>query len=141
MRHNPFRAEFSTYWDAKNIDIVAMQKAVELLPKYSDYRNFCLSPDKHKSTLCQVTAASLEYNNDALVFRISANRFLRAMIRKIVWSLQEIGERKMMIQEFELYLNSKDSNVILKSAFPQGLYLSEVKYPFELGELKSSYPF
>jgi len=128
---SPFIAETSTYWEVDNIDIEQMKKALALLPSYQEYRAFCLNPDKHNTTLCNVTEAYLEINDESqIVITISANRFIKAMIRKLVYCLQKIGEGKLKLETFEKYLIEGDSDVVIHSAYPQGLFLTEVKYPF-----------
>jgi tRNA pseudouridine38-40 synthase len=67
---------------------------------------------------------------DKIRFEISANRFLSKMVRIIIGRLLEIGEGKMSVDEFEHYLVNKETPRVIIPAYPQGLYLSKVTYPY-----------
>jgi tRNA pseudouridine38-40 synthase len=109
-----------------------MRKAVNLLPKYEDYRAFCKSPDKNEHTICRVSSAQLFVNQegDRIRFSISSNRFLGRMIRIIARKLIEIGDNTLSVNEFESHLISRNIPDKILPAHPQGLFLSRVKYPF-----------
>ncbi|SDD20681.1 tRNA pseudouridine38-40 synthase [Mucilaginibacter pineti] len=129
---DPFLSRFSSLYPEKDLDIATMTKAVALLPLYNDYRAFCKMPDRIDHTICNVTSAALfvDSNGDKLRFSISANRFLSKMIRIIVGKLLEIGRGDMSVDEFEHYLISKETPKTIIPAYPQGLYLSKVTYPY-----------
>jgi tRNA pseudouridine38-40 synthase len=129
---DPFLSNFSSLYPDLNLDLDKMKAAVALLPLYNDYRAFCKCPDRIDHTLCYVTSASLfsDTNGDKLRFHISANRFLSKMIRIIVGRLLEIGRGEMSVDEFEYYLANKETPKIIIPAYPQGLYLSKVTYPY-----------
>jgi len=129
---DPFLGKFSSLYPDLNLDLDKMKAAVALLPLYNDYRAFCKCPDRIDHTLCYVTSASLfaDANGDKLRFHISANRFLSKMIRIIVGRLLEIGRGEMSVDEFEYYLAYKETPKVIIPAYPQGLYLSKVTYPY-----------
>ena len=129
---DPFLSGFSSLYTGLNPDLDKMKAAVALLPKYNDYRGFCKCPDKIDHTLCYVSSATLfaGQNGDKLRFQISANRFLSKMVRIIVGRLLEIGRGEMSVDEFEHYLIHKKTPKIIIPAYPQGLYLSKVTYPY-----------
>ncbi len=129
---DPFLSRFSSFYAYKNLDVPKIREAVTLLPLYNDYRGFCKSPDRNDHTICNITSAHLYLNaaGDRLRFQISANRFLSKMVRIIVGRLLEIGEGKLTVEEFENYLINKITPPIITPAYPQGLYLSKVTYPY-----------
>jgi len=129
---DPFLAELSTLYLMDNPALVDMQKAVKLLTEYRDFRSFCKQPDLYPTTLCEVSFASLmvDATQTRLHFQITANRFLRAMIRMIVGHLIKIGQREMTVTEFEALLKKPQLNDQPIFAYPQGLYLSKVVYPY-----------
>jgi tRNA pseudouridine38-40 synthase len=129
---DPFLSGFSALYPETSLNIDQMKKAVALLPLYNDYRAFCKMPDRIDHTICHVSSASLfvSNNGDRLRFSISANRFLSKMIRIIVGRLLEIGRGEMSVDEFENYLINKQTPKIIIPAYPQGLYLSKVTYPY-----------
>lgn len=127
---DPYLAPFSALYPLK-LDLNAMSKAVELLPKYTDYHACCRNTSVHRTTICHVTSAALYVNQtgEHIRFEISANRFLNGMIRIIVKKLLQIGAGKLSVAAFEHQIRNKET-VIVKGAYPQGLYLSKVTYPF-----------
>jgi len=129
---DPFLNGFSSLYAEPGFDLDKMKAAVALLPLYNDYRGFCKSPDRHEHTSCFVSSAALfaDSNGDKLRFQISANRFLSKMVRIIVGRLLDIGLGKMSVDEFEHHLISKETPKIIVPAYPQGLYLSKVTYPY-----------
>ncbi|GAA3994219.1 tRNA pseudouridine synthase A [Mucilaginibacter dorajii] len=129
---DPFLNGFSSLYPERNLNIDEMKRATALLPLYNDYRAFCKMPDRIDHTICNVSSASLliDKTGDRLQFQISANRFLSKMIRIIVGKLLEIGRGEMSVDEFESYLISKETPKTIIPAYPQGLYLSKVTYPY-----------
>lgn len=129
---DPFLIERSSYYPERNLNLDKMNQAVKLISKYSNFYSFCLSPEKHTSTNCQISSAKLFYNDkaDRLRFQISSNRFIRGMIRIIIGKLLEIGTGKLSVEEFEHLLLNKIALYNTKPAYPQGLYLSKIIYPY-----------
>lgn len=129
---DPFLSGFSSLYLEPNLDLDKMKAATSLLPLYSDYRGFCKSPDRNDHTICKVSSAGLyaDASGDKIRFQISANRFLSKMVRIIIGRLLDIGHGIMSIDEFEHYLISKQTPKIIIPAYPQGLYLSKVTYPY-----------
>ena len=129
---NPFLAELSTLYLMKNPALEAMQAAANLLIQYGDFRSFCKQPDLYPNTLCEVSFAALtiDVSQTHLRFRITANRFLRAMIRMIVGNLIKVGRKEMALEEFEAQLEIPQLTTHPVFAYPQGLYLAKVVYPY-----------
>ncbi|ASU34325.1 tRNA pseudouridine synthase A [Mucilaginibacter xinganensis] len=129
---DPFLNTFSSLYLDPKLDLDKMNKAVDLLPLYNDYRCFCKMPDRNENTICNVSAAGLFVNSSGtkIRFNISANRFLSKMVRIIIGRLLDIGEGRMSVDEFEHYLINKETPKIIIPAYPQGLYLSKVTYPY-----------
>jgi tRNA pseudouridine38-40 synthase len=129
---DPFLGKFSSLYENKQFDVNAMREAVALLPLYNDYRAFCTTPDKNEHTICNVSAAALYTSEDGkrIRFYISSNRFLGKMIRIIVGRLLDIGMGKLTVNEFEYYLLHPEVPQVIMPAYPQGLYLSKITYPY-----------
>jgi tRNA pseudouridine38-40 synthase len=129
---DPFLNQLSSYYDITDLDLSEMKKAVELLPKYKDYRAFCTTPDKNEHTICNVMEAQLytTKNGDQIRFHIASNRFLGKMIRIITGKLLKIGSGNMSVAEFEELLITRETPPMLEPAHPTGLYLSKVTYPY-----------
>jgi tRNA pseudouridine38-40 synthase len=129
---DPFLNELSTLYLERNLDLLKMQQAADLLKNYTDYKAFCLTPDRHTTTFCNISETQFYINKkgDKIRFQISSNRFLKAMVRILVRKFIDIGTGKLSIAEFQNNLITKKSSLSNKMAFPQGLYLSKVTYPF-----------
>jgi tRNA pseudouridine38-40 synthase len=129
---DPFLNNFSSFYPYPNLDLDKMNEAAKLLLKYSDYRAFCKTPQRYRTTICKISNVELyrDLKGDKIRLQITANRFLGNMIRIIVGRLIRIGRGLMTVEEFEKDLISKEPPSILLPAFPQGLYLSKVTYPF-----------
>lgn len=129
---NPFLNQLSSLYQVSNLKLDEMKKAVDLLPKYKDYRAFCTAPDKNEHTICNVMEAKLfaTPNGDHYRFHIASNRFLGKMIRILTGNLLKIGAGNMSVDEFEHLLITKETPGMLEIAHPTGLYLSKVTYPY-----------
>ena len=129
---DPYLATTSALYLGKHLKFDEIKKAVKLLPQYDDYRPFCKQLSQHRTTICKVTTANfyVDESGDNLRFEVSANRFLSGMIRIIVKKLLLIGKGELSVDEFEHYLISKEIPKANLSAYAQGLYLSQVKYPY-----------
>lgn len=129
---NPFLNNTSSFYPIKNLNLDGMEKALQLLLAYQDYRAFCTSPNKYEHTICKVTTVKLyvDASENHVQVQISANRFLSKMIRIIVGKLLKIGTGTMSVDEFESHLISLQTPLILDLAYPQGLHLCKVTYPY-----------
>lgn len=129
---DPFLSGLSSYYPLKDPNLSKMKEATNLLLKYKDFGAFCKSPDKNPSNICDVTSAILfsDKNGDRLRFQISSNRFLKGMVRIIIKKIMEVGTDELSLDEFESYLALKKIPLKTVPAYPQGLYLSKVTYPF-----------
>jgi tRNA pseudouridine38-40 synthase len=130
--HAQFLATQSSLYLIENLDLEKMKQAALLLLKYNDFRALCKTPDRHNNTICNLKSVKLFINKqgDRIRFQISSNKFLKGMIRIIVFRLLEIGSGKLNINEFEYYLKNGEVSKFNNLAYPQGLYLSRVKYEF-----------
>ena len=129
---DPFLSGFSSLYLEPKLDLDKMKAAAALLPLYNDYRGFCKSPDRNTHTICNILSANffVDASGDKIRFQISANRFLSKMVRIIVGRMLEIGRGTLSVDEFEHYLINKQTPPIIIPAYPQGLYLSKVTYPY-----------
>lgn len=131
-RKNAILSEVSSFYPKENMDIDKIKNATALLNQHMDYRSFCKQPDLYKNTLCKVSGASVAVNKNSenIIFEITANRFLRNMVRLIIGNILEVGYGKISFAEFEAYLNNEEKPKHFNAAYPQGLYLSKVVYPY-----------
>lgn len=126
---DPFLSEISSFYDIANLDFKQMQKSVELLIANEDFSCFCKVPEKHDSLICKISRASLlDLGNGRFVFELSANRFLRGMIRIIMFDLLLIGQGNSSVEVFKSRLKGSPRKEAVQFAYPQGLFLEEVSY-------------
>jgi tRNA pseudouridine38-40 synthase len=85
-----------------------------------------------KNHICKVSNASISIFDNEIVFEISANRFLRNMVRAIVGTLVEVGLNKLSLEDFKNIIASKNRQKAAASAPAEGLYLWDVVYPIAL---------
>ena len=132
-------AEYSSYimMDSVNLDLI--NRSLSLLTNQTDYRNFCRTPNKHNTTICKVLKADIiQINNYSYRINITANRFLKSMIRIIAYRVLQVGSHKLSLKDFGSYFTSENSGMQVSLAPPQGLSLTEVIYPYPLTDTVSS---
>jgi len=125
---NPFLLDFAAYIHS-DLDIAMMNQAAALLFNYHDFEALSKINVQNKHHLCNIYEARWRQAGDKLVFKISANRFLRGMVRILVGTILEVGKGKMTIEEFKAVIEGKNRIKAGFAAPAQGLYLSDVVYP------------
>ena len=113
----------------KPLDVPAMNQAAALLKGVHDFECFSKVKTDVNHFLCTVKKAKWTVKGDLFIFDISANRFLRGMVRAIVGTLIDVGTGKISSKEFEAILKSKDRKQAGMNVPADGLYLMDVKYP------------
>lgn len=112
-------------------DVPAMNEAAAILYQYEDFSCFSKSHTQVFTNNCRVMHAEWRWlDSDRLVFHISANRFLRNMVRAIVGTLMEIGRGEQVPEHMHTVIESKNRAVAGTSVPACGLYLTEVEYPY-----------
>lgn len=126
---DPFKTNLS--WHVRDIpDLDAMNKAAELLKEYTDFSCFSKSNTQTFTNNCQISRAEWVTNETGMVFHISADRFLRNMVRAIVGTLMRIGKHEMKPEEIRHVIESKSRSNAGESVPACGLYLTEIEYPY-----------
>lgn len=127
LKKNPFTPALVTRIIG-DLDFEEMNKAAKCLLNYSDFTSFSKLHTDTKTNNCFITEAYWQEEEDMWVFTISADRFLRNMVRAIVGTLLEVGRGKMSVQHFCEIIEKKDRCSAGTSAPPQGLYLYKIEY-------------
>ena len=127
---SPFKNDESLYVHA-HLDIEAMNDAAKYLIGKQDFTSFSKLHTDVKTNICEVFKAEwVIVDNNSFYFEISANRFLRNMVRAIVGTLLDVGLGKLKPFEVQDVILKKDRNVAGTSVPAHGLFLSKVVYPF-----------
>jgi tRNA pseudouridine38-40 synthase len=133
---DPFRQSTATYLPiAQKADFEKLQQAGQLLLQFSQFYPFCKSDSDTSGYSCQIKTAQWSATPNGLVFNIQANRFLRGMVRLIVGMCLNVGWGKLTLQEVTTALEGQTRLKNAWSAPPEGLFLSDVKYPYPLENL------
>ena len=129
---DPFLKDRSSLYDLHDFDVDKMRKAVEIIAANKDFKALCKQPDLYKHTLCDIKKVRLleDKKGDHLRLEITADRFLRGMIRKIMARLVDIGRGQLSVDEFAETLHNRGTFTFKNNAYPQGLFLSKVVYPY-----------
>lgn len=123
-----FNSDFS--WQIRyDLDENKMNQAAESLIGKKDFSSFAKLHTDVKTHICNVKLAQWERIENELKFTITADRFLRNMVRAIVGTLVDVGKGKITLDEFNSIIDQKDRSFASGSAPAQGLYLAEVEYP------------
>jgi len=129
---NPFIDNFSLYVYG-DIDFDLMNKAAEILLEYTDFTSFSKLHTHNKTNTCIITKAVWHKSNvGQWRFTITANRFLRGMVRAIVGTLLLVGKGKISISDFRRIIEAKDRKFAGSNVAPYALFLVGIKYPKEI---------
>jgi tRNA pseudouridine38-40 synthase len=126
---DPFLFDRSLYVFG-DINFDAMNEAAACLLQTKDFTSFSKVNTQTHTNHCTVTFAQwIKQNDNEYVFRITANRFLRNMVRAIVGTLLEVGKGKMSLEEFKTIIENKNRSDAGMSVPGHALYLTHIQYP------------
>ena len=115
---------------AKGLDFEAMNEAAQRLIGRQDFSSFCRTHTDVKTMICDVREAGwVQENETEAYFVITADRFLRNMVRAVVGTLFEVGKHKMTAAQFGDVIAAHDRCQAGHSAPAEGLSLVEIIYP------------
>lgn len=151
---NAFLSKYSLFQGFYPINWSNVEAASEILLQVKDFTSLCLPSEDFKTNICHIEHArwdvinsfekilkpfekdclypplnTLQTQDFGVRFTITSNRFLRGMVRTIVGTLLMVGKGKITVQEFRDTVANQAKFRVQLSAPPQGLYLSQVKYP------------
>jgi len=127
-KKNPFLEGLAWHF-FKPLDVQTMNKAAALLIGEHDFECFSKVNTDVNHFLCDIKKAEWKEEGQMLEFTITANRFLRGMVRSIVGTLLDVGTGKTSLKQFQAIVNSRDRKKAGPNVPAQGLYLEKVKYP------------
>jgi tRNA pseudouridine38-40 synthase len=125
---DPFRKAYSCEIHYP-LDFAKMNEAARLLMDWEDFGTFCKSGADVKTTICHVTSAEWHQTSPSeWYFEITANRFLRNMVRAVVGTLVEVGRGRLALDEFRKVLASGRRTEAGESMPGHALFLEDIKY-------------
>lgn len=127
-RKDPFCRAYSCELHYE-LDFEAMNEAAAVLMEYEDFGAFCKSHADVKTTLCRVTAARWHRTSDhSWYFEITANRFLRNMVRAVVGTLIDVGRHRITIDDFRRVVEGRRRTEAGESMPGGALFLEDIRY-------------
>lgn len=126
----PFLYPLSWHCPAR-LDLDLMNKAAAKLILTDDFTSFAKLHSDAKTNICHVKRADWKMESDTMaVFTISADRFLRNMVRAVVGTLVDVGRGKMTPDGFDEVIRSRNRCAAGQSMPGEALFLWDVKYPY-----------
>lgn len=125
---DPFCRQYSCelHYD---LDFERMNEAGRILCTYEDFGAFCKSHSDVKTTLCKVSEAHwIQVDSTHWYFRISANRFLRNMVRAVVGTMIDVGRGRITLDDFRKIVEGKQRTQAGESMPAHALFLEEIEY-------------
>jgi tRNA pseudouridine38-40 synthase len=129
LGRNPFLLDSTWQFFKKELNVSKMNEAGALLKNFIDFKCFSKSKTEVKTYNCNIINAEWTQKGNMLTFHITADRFLRNMVRAIVGTLVEIGQEKSTVENLIKIIESQNRSMAGTSAPAQGLTLTAVIYP------------
>jgi len=129
QQKNPFLKDTHWYFN-QVLDVETMNQACEILKEYTNFQCFSKVHTDVKTFNCSIRQAYWEQHDKQLVFTITADRFLRNMVRAIVGTLINVGLHKQSLADFRTIIESRNRSNAGFSVPAQGLFLVEISYPY-----------
>jgi tRNA pseudouridine38-40 synthase len=128
---DPFVADTSwlLYWP---LDLQRLNAASGILLRHSDFTSFSRLHGGNRTNICRVTEAEWHEQGSMTIFTVTADRFLRNMVRALVGTLIPVGRGKLDPEGFEEIIKGRNRGLAGQSAPAQGLSLTAIEYPAEL---------
>ena len=127
-KKDPFSRPYSTELHYE-LDFDKMNEAGRILMTYNDFGAFCKSHSDVKTTLCRVTKAEwVQTSETSWYFEITANRFLRNMVRAVVGTLIDVGRGRLTLDDFRKVIEGKRRTAAGESMPANALFLENIRY-------------
>ena len=122
LRHYSWQTHYA-------LDFPLMNEAAAMLLEYDDFGAFCKSHADVKTTLCKITHAQWHQTSDSeWFFEITANRFLRNMVRAVVGTLIDVGRHRLSLDDFRKVIEGKRRTEAGESMPANALFLENITY-------------
>lgn len=129
-RKNPFDTQFA-YPLHIPLEIPLMNEAAAYLLTIEDFTSFSKLHTQTHTNICKVTKAIWHTTDEQLIFEISANRFLRNMVRAVVGTLLWVGNGKITLEQFKEIVAAKNRCKAGFSVPANALFLEDIRYNFD----------
>lgn len=130
-QRDPFLERYSLL--TSPLDYQTMNRAASRLLSVSDFTSFAKLHSDSRTNICRVTRAEwvrLDGDGDRHCFIITADRFLRNMVRAVVGTLVDVGRGKITLEQFDAIIAGRDRCLAGTSMPPHPLFLWQITYPY-----------
>ena len=128
FKRSPFKAK-EYHFLPKKPELELMNQACKSLLGEHDFTSLSKVKTEVNNFFCDIIRSEWQYDNEKAIFYVTANRFLRGMVRTLVGTLLDVGYGKTSLAEFAEIIQAKDRTTAGQSVPSQGLYLCDVRYP------------
>jgi tRNA pseudouridine38-40 synthase len=133
LHKNPFATQTAYFFPfSDQIDPLSLQQAASALLDYEDFFPFCKTDSDAQTMKCQLKRSEWEFlpKENRMVYHVTANRFLRGMVRLIVGACLNVAMNKVSIRELRTALDTQSRLKKSWSVPPEGLFLTHIQYPY-----------
>ena len=126
---DPFKQETSFYFQqSRDLDVSLLQEAAKVILKYNHFKPFCKTGSDADHYRCNLFQSDWQVNDNAAIYKVSSNRFLRGMVRLLDGACLNVGLKKISLDQL-IDCMEKQSPVPQAWSVPaEGLFLEEIKY-------------
>ena len=128
---NPFLADRAYYYPYA-VDFEKMQEAAAILKTYSDFTSFSKRNTQVKTFICSIEKSCWRTEGEEMIYEVTANRFLRGMVRGLTGTMLQVGRNKISLEAFREIIEARDCRQADFSVPGHGLFLMRVEYPSTL---------
>jgi len=125
---NPFLLDRAYFYPYK-LDLNLLNAAASVLPFFKDFTSFSKRNTQVSSFICDIVESEWQEDGDCIVYSVTANRFLRGMVRGLVGTMLKVGTGKLSLMDFNKLIVNRDCTKADFAVPPQGLFLVKVNYP------------
>jgi tRNA pseudouridine38-40 synthase len=125
---NPFLTD-RAYFFPYTLDREKLNAAAALISQFREFASFAKRNSQAKTYDCTILESGWLEEGDCFVYRVTANRFLRGMVRGLVGTMLQVGRGKISVEEFAGILRTRDNQQADFSVPGHGLFLVRVTFP------------
>lgn len=130
-KKTPFKKNQS-YFFPHELDLAVIDEGCKIFKQWTDFESFSKVKTEVNHFDCEIFEIAWQRDCGGYIFFVSANRFLRGMVRAMVGTLLDMGTGKLSPNQLITILEQKDRRAASRSVPPQGLFLSSVIYPSDI---------
>lgn len=127
-KKDPFLKDRAFYFPF-TLDIEKLKEAAGSIKEYTDFTSFSKRNTQAKTFICTIMESEWEMEDNTLIYKVKANRFLRGMVRALTATMLLVGRNKITLEQFRHIIEQKDCTKASFAVPAQGLFLTAVEFP------------